>query len=803
MPLKPTLLLVAVAALAPSCRTSATARAASESAVRPSDGAFLAPTVDAERGTVTLDLPPPDAGGVHLECLHIVGLETGLGANDVGLDRGEMGRPRLVRFQRAGSKVALMEVNLRFRAEEGSPEERGAVGESFAPSVLFAAEPVRRRPDGSVTLDITGLLTRDAYGLGRSLAAADQGSFAVDAGRSAVLTGRARTYPRNCDFAALLTLTSSSPGRLARATAPDGGALTFVQRQAFVALPDGDYERRPFTPRMGAFSIGYTDMSVPLDAPTARRFAIRHRLSKDEPLVYHVDRAAPEPVRSALVEGASWWAEAFEAAGFPGVFQVKVAPEGLDLLDVRNNVIQWVHRSTRGWSYGNALTDPRTGEILKGHVSLGSLRVRQDRLLFEGLLGVEGTGSGAADDPVELSLARIRQLAAHEVGHTLGLSHNFAASALGRASVMDYPAPRVRPGADGGIDVSDAYGVGVGAWDVHAIRMLYQEPGPEEDVREVMARVQAEGDAAGLLFLTDQDARPASAAHPLANLWDDGPDPVEALERALEVRARALSTFGEGNLAEGRPLAELEEVFVPLYLYHRYQVEAAVKAVGGVTYRHLPNGPGVRGMAPVDAAAQRRALETLGRTLLPETLEVPGRIAALLSPRPPGYGASRETFRRRQGPAFDDLGAAEVAARLTLRPLMEPSRLARISAQSAERSGGPAAFESLDDYVDAVAELAGLRGDLERGYLHDVVRVVALQEMLRSYLAPRTANGARDAMRRGLALGGDAASRAGLVELHERIKAVLERGHAPADGDLLDGAPEAPPGSPIGCGCDS
>jgi len=765
--------------------------------------AFLSPTFDAKAGRVTLRLPAAGDDGVHVECLHLVGIETGLGANDVGLDRGQMRGARLVRFRRLGPRVALELVNLGFRADGAPAAESAAVAQSFATSVLFAAEPDARHAGGGVTLDITPLLTRDLHGIASALAGAGQGSYSIDAARSAVLASDCAAFPRNVELSAALTFTSSSPGRLARATAPDGGALTFVQRQSFLALPDEGYARRPFHPRMGAFAVSYEDLATPLDADLTRRFAVRHRLSADEPLVYYVDRGAPEPVRSALVEGASWWSEAFAAAGFPGGFRVEVAPEGLDPLDARHNVIQWVHRSTRGWSYGNAVSDPRTGEILKGHVSLGSLRVRQDRLLFEGLVGVERTGTGEPGDPVEVALARIRQLAAHEVGHTLGLSHNFAASAAGRASVMDYPAPRVRLTRDGAIDLSDAYDSGIGEWDVHAIRMLYEEPDGGEGVAALQRRLDAEARSAGLEFLTDADARAAGAAHPRANLWDDGADPIAGLEHALDVRAAAMEGFGRRNLAEGAPLARLEEVFVPLYLHHRYQVDAAVKSIGGVDYEHATNDAGMAGARPVPAEDQRRAVAALARAIAPETLRVPRGVAALLLPRPPGHGSSRETLDRgATAPAFDALGAADVAARSVLRGMLQEQRLARVASQSALEDAP--AFDSLEDYLDRVLAAAGLSGDgagaasPEDLALRNVARVAFVEEALAVYLDARSAAPVREAMRGALAKARARLSDVGMAEAAARVEAALERGRAPEDAAPAAGAPDAPPGSPIG-----
>ncbi|MEM9379240.1 MAG: zinc-dependent metalloprotease [Planctomycetota bacterium] len=781
------------------------------------DTATLLPVLlDVEAGTARIRLPAPADGaadGELFRCLHVAGIETGLGANDVGLDRGQMGGARLVRFRRVGGKVLLEQLNTSFRAEAGGPLERAAAAQSFATSVLWGGEPEEVGEDGSVLVDITELLVRDAHGIARTLESTGQGTFTLDAERSALDATRCRAVADNLAFAAIVTFQSAKPGSLARSTAPEGGAITLLQRQGFVRLPDDGFERRRFDPRMGAFSIRYLDYGVPLEDPIEQRFAVRHRLRRDpatgeiEPIVYYVDRAAPEPVRSALVEGASWWAEAFAAAGYPGAFRVEVAPEGFDPLDVRNHVIQWVHRSTRGWSYGNAITDPRTGEILKGHVSLGSLRVRQDRLLFEGLLGRDRTGSGGPDDPVELALARIRQLSAHEVGHTLGLAHNFAASGANRASVMDYPAPRVAVTGTGVLDVSDAYDVGVGAWDVHAIRMLYEDVPAGTDVAAFHEALHMEASEAGLMYLTDADARPAGAAHPFANLWDDGKNPVRGLLEALEVRRIALDRFGRRNLEAGRPLAELEEVFVPLYLHHRYQVDAAVKMIGGATYDHAMNAPSGKTLEPVPMELQRDALEALARTMQPETLQVPPSVRALLLPRPPGYGRSREIFERRAGATFDWMGAAEVAARTTARGLLHPERLLRVELQASS------ILERDAQRFDARTVVMGVFGvmrasvidtrevDDETRALRALAMGVLVEEALRTYRAPGTARPVRSALREALqsfAKDGALVSRGQLQGLRAEVNKTLGRRLAVDERGPDDATPSTPPGSPIG-----
>ncbi|MEC9373587.1 MAG: zinc-dependent metalloprotease, partial [Planctomycetota bacterium] len=544
--------------------------------------------LDDEKGAVWLETPRAEGErGVIGRYLYVEGLLTGLGSNPVGLDRGQLGETRVVALRRVGGRILVEEENLRFRAESENDDEREAVRQSFATSVLWAGEIEALSDDGRALVDFTSFIVRDAHDSAGALRRSGQGEFSLDAKRSAVEMDACLAFPENVELEAALTFSSRSPGGLVRQTAPSGDSVTLVQHHSLLKLPDDGYRTRAFDPRISSFAVEFLEYAAGLDEPIEKRFIVRHRLEKvtpgaapsrvKEPIVYYVDRGAPEPVRSALVEGASWWAEAFEGAGFIDAYRVEVAPEGMHPLDARYNFIQWVHRSTRGWSYGGGVVDPRTGEMIKGHVSLGSLRVRQDRLIFEGLLGVEETGTGSAEDPIQLSLARIRQLSAHEVGHTLGFAHNFTASAYGgRASVMDYPAPLVRVRGDG-LDVSDAYGVGMGSWDLHAARYAYAEFDAGADEAAELERIVREGLREGLLFISDSDARPLGGAHPKAHLWDNFDDAVTGLENALAVRRIAMDRFGEGNLPDGSALALLQEVFAPVYFHHRYQVEAAVK----------------------------------------------------------------------------------------------------------------------------------------------------------------------------------------------------------------------------------
>ena len=644
---------------------------------------------DRQKGKIWLEVPPAKGPrGEVASYLYQEGLVSGLGSNPVGLDRGQIGDTRIITLRRVGARVLVEQPNLKFRALSDDPAEQQAVRESFATSVLWGGEIAAIEPDGRTLVDFTSFLVRDAHDIAARMKMAAQGSWSLDDKRSAIDLEDCLAFPENLEFEVLLTYQSADPGQLVRETVPAAGSVTLVQHYSWVRLPDDGYKPRRFDARAGYFGVEFLNYAAPLGEPIETRWLSRHRLEKIDPtaarsrvknpIVYYVDNAAPEPVRSALIEGVSWWKEAFDKAGFIDAFEVKVLPKDAHPLDVRYNVVQWVHRSTRGWSYGGGVIDPRTGEILKGHVTLGSLRVRQDRLIFEGLAGVDKTGSGAPDDPIQLALARIRQLGAHEVGHSLGLSHNFAASTYGRASVMDYPAPLVGIAPDGNLDFSKVYAVGVGAWDDQAIRYGYSQFAPGTDEPKALDAIVRDGLAHHLIYLTDQDARPEGSASPLAHLWDNGADAAEGLKHELAVRRIALSHFGEHNIAPGQPLSLLQEVLVPVYFHHRYQLEAASKMVGGLEYTYALRGDGQPPSKPVAGEAQRRALAAVLEVLSPETLDLPEPVIDLLLPRPGEYHSNEEMFTGLTSPTFDPLSAAATASDMAVRLLLRPERTARL-----------------------------------------------------------------------------------------------------------------------------
>ncbi len=641
------------------------------------------------RGGSSPRCPRRTREGISGRFVYVASLETGLGSAPVGLDRGLAGNSRILVFRRVGRKMVAEIENLRFRSSIGTPAEQAGVRDSFAYATLWMGDIAAETPDGRLLVDLSSFLIRDELGIAQAIREGGGGEFRLVPELSIADPNSVRAFPENIELEGRLTFTSAAPTAETNNIAAVNGNLSFVVRHSLIRLPDAGYVPRRFDPRAGVFGTQVVDFGQALGRPIVYELANRFRLEKLEPdaprsrvrrpITFYVDRAAPEPIRTALLEGAGWWRDAFDQAGYIDAFRVELLPEGVDPLDARYNVIRWVNRATRGWSYGQVVEDPRTGEIIRGQVLLGSLRVRQDMLIFEGLVGASQTNSGGPNDPVRVALQRIRQLAAHEVGHALGLAHNFAASTHDRYSVMDYPAPRIGL-VNGAPDLADAYGIGVGRWDRFAVSWLY---GAETD--EAARPVMRQGLAEGLRYVGDGEARPAPSSQPFGSLWDDGPEPVAELTRMLQVRQAAVTRFGPAALYPDEPVANLRRKFVPIWLLHRYQLEAAAKLIGGVDFAYALNGDGRERSPYVPPAEQRRALDALFAALEPGALEVPPALLPYLSSGWSGGPDRQETieiFRTAGGPVFDPLAASEVAAQLVLANLLEPARLNRLEMQS-------------------------------------------------------------------------------------------------------------------------
>ena len=642
---------------------------------------------------------------LHQEFLYVNSLSEGIGSNDIGLDRGQLGNTRIVKFMKAGNKLLLIQPNQDYRAITDNLEEKKSVEQAFAKSVIHGFV-IKETNQGKYLVDATSFFMRDAHGVQGRLSARKQGSYSLDKSRSAINLERTKAFPKNVEFDLMLTFKGTPKSSNIRSVTPTASLITVNQHHSFIELPDGSYKPRKFDPRSGSNAMSYLDYATPVNESITKRFIYRHRLEKKnpeaskseavEPIIYYLDRGTPEPVRSALLDGARWWNQAYEAIGYTNAFQVKMLPEGADLLDVRYNVIQWVHRSTRGWSYGSSVSDPRTGEIIKGHVSLGSLRIRQDFLIAQALQAPYANDDTSDQFALEMALARIRQLSAHEVGHTIGLAHNFAASTKGRSSVMDYPHPTLSL-KDKKVDFTNAYDTKIGDWDKVAIAYSYGEYSGDEDAS--LNKLLDDAFKNGARFITDQDARPQGSAHAYAHLWDNGANVSTELDNLLAIRKHAIANFSIDNIKTNQPYSVLEDVFVPLYFFHRYQTEGVTKVIGGLDYSYALKGDGSNIVNMVPGKTEKKALASILKTLNIEELAIPKKLLNLFPPRAFNYGRTRESFKSKTGVAFDPFGAVETASAMTLELLLHPERVTRLVQHKSLDNSQLGLVEVLDEVI--------------------------------------------------------------------------------------------------------
>ena len=787
-------------------------------------------------GSLFVEIPKLDA-----EILMNTGLAAGLGSNDIGLDRGTGGGAKIVSFQRVGPRVLMVQPNMSFRSSSANPLERKSVEDSFATSVLWGFA-VAGESNGHVLVDATDFLLRDVTGAGNSLR---PGTYRLDRTRSAFYLPRTKAFPKNSEIEMTLTFVNDAAGgrggggagptqgpgpipedgggRAGRGGGRGGGlfsgsvgsvtptaeAVTLREHLSLVELPDNNYKPRYDDPRAGYGGLTFVDYSVPIGDMMQMRYIRRHRLEKKDPnaaiseavkpIQYWVDPGAPEDVKKALVEGASWWNQAFEAAGFRNGFQVAVLPDGVDPMDIRYNMINWVHRSTRGWSTGGSVSDPRTGEILKGTVTLGSLRDRQDYLIFEGLTSPYLTGNEKPEAPYIAALKRIRQLAAHEVGHTLGLGHNYYDSDKGWISVMDYPHPLEKLNADGTIDISAAYPQKIGDWDKVTISYGYRQFAPGADEKKELAKILDDAWTQDLRYMTNQD----TDSNPKVDQWSNGVDQADELYRLMKVRRAALNNIGEHTIRAGLPTAMVEEPLVPIFMYHRYAVESAASMVAGQDYIYAMRGDNRTPTRGVGVDDQRKALDALAMTLRPAELTVPAPVLALITPRPPGWGMHRELFARTTGDTFDPLSPATVAADVTIGFTLQLDRAARMVAQHAVDPRMPG-LEDVIDRLTAATWDAPTANAYEAAVRRAEERVLVDRLMWLANSSPNGQVRAIASYKLGkLATRAKAAVNKTELDTAQRqllaadIKRFLDR---PLDltRPFQHAAPDAPPGAPIG-----